>query len=169
MNAQLVVSATGKYTTTCRLCQKPIARSAPIEPQTGKRDLGRERALLEKMLGHLIARHNSEFQRGVEQSKLMEELAKEYKPFLILGAFDCDDPNVSQRLEQIRAAIFISVRRNAVSDGVIEHNVASLGLDPDDAVKVNQAMKGLRDACCEFGQFAPQNGNPAQSPISTPV
>ena len=155
MNAQLVVSATGKYTTTCRLCQKAIARSEPIETSTGERNAGREKALVSKMLGHLMARHNPEFQRGVEQAALMEELAKEYKPFLILGAFDCDDPNVSQRLEGIRAAIFASVRKNVVSDAIIEHNLTTLGLNPEDAVKVNQAMKSLRDACCELGTFAP--------------
>jgi hypothetical protein len=60
------------------------------------------------------------------------------------------------RLENIRASIFAVVRKNSMSDSSIEHIVAGFGLDPEDAKKVNQAMKALRDACCEFGQFAPK-------------
>jgi hypothetical protein len=51
--------------------------------------------------------------------------------------------------------VFQKVRKNTMEDNMIEHVVATFGLDPDDAVKMNQAMKSLRDACCELGTFAP--------------
>ena len=161
MNAQLVTSATGKYATTCRFCMKMIAESSPLDvpvigEKPGERAEQREAALLAKMYKHLVLRHQPEFQQGLSLSKLMTELAKEYKPFLILSAFECQDPSASQRLENIRAIIFGSVRKNTMADNMIDHVVASMGLDPDDALKVNQAMKAIRDACCEFGEYAPR-------------
>jgi hypothetical protein len=60
------------------------------------------------------------------------------------------------RLENIRAAIFAIVRKNSFSDDALQSIIANLGLDPDDARKVHEVMKSVRDACCEFNQFAPR-------------
>jgi hypothetical protein len=148
MNAQLVSSATGKYVTTCRLCRKEIAKAPaldlPVVGQPGKR----MNDLMQVLTKHLGKHHAQEFKEGA--ALLDETLA-----FLVLTAYDHEDPSIGPRFEAIRARLFAKVRKNTMEDNMIEHVVAGFGLDPEDAVKVNQAMKGLRDACCELGTFAP--------------
>jgi hypothetical protein len=145
MNAQLVSSATGKYVTTCRLCRKEIAKAPaldlPIVGHPGKR-LVELVAILTK---HMQKHHVMEYQQA----------AAPIITFLALTACDHEDPSVPKIIEAIRAQIFRQVRKNTMEDNMIEHVIATFGLDPDDAVKVNQAMKSLRDACCELGTFAP--------------
>ena len=149
MNAQLVTSATGKYTTTCRLCRKEVAKApsleVPVVGQPGKRmkDL---QTILTK---HLGTHHLQDFQSG---AALLDDVME----FLVFSAFDHEDPSIDPRVEAIRARIFAKVRKNTMADNMIDHVVASMGLDPSDAVKVNQAMKAIRDACCEFGEYAPK-------------
>lgn len=150
MNAQLLTSATGKYATTCRLCRKRVAEAPalelPIVGNPGKR-LNDFKTVLTK---HLAKHHLEDFQAG---AALLDETLE----FLVLTAYDHQDPSVDPRVEAIRARIFQKVRKNTMADSMIEHIVASIGLDPGDAMKVNGAMKALRDACCEFGQFAPKS------------
>jgi hypothetical protein len=159
MNAQLVTSATGKYASTCRLCGKRSkeapALDLPIVGDPGKRI----NDLMTTLTKHVGKHHQQEFQEG---AALLDETLS----FLVLTAFDHEDPSIGPRIEAIRARIFAKVRKNTMQDAMIEHVVASLGLDPDDACKVNEAMKGLRDACCEFGQFAPAHTPPS---VITPV
>ena len=148
MNAQLVVSATGKYTTTCRLCRKEVAKAPaldlPIVGQPGKRMTD----LMQVLTKHLGKHHAEEFQQG---AALLDETLS----FLVLTAYDHEDPSIDPRVEAIRARIFQKVRKNSMPDAMIEHVVATFGLDPEDADNVNRAMKALRDACCELGTFAP--------------
>ena len=148
MNAQLVTSATGKYVTTCRLCRKEVAKAPaldlPVVGQPGKR----MNDLMQVLTKHLGKHHAHEFKEGA--ALLDDTLA-----FLVLTAYDHEDPSVDPRIEAIRARVFQKVRKNTMEDNMIEHVIATFGLDPDDAVKVNQAMKSLRDACCELGAFAP--------------
>ena len=150
MNAQLVVSATGKYTTTCRLCRKEVAKAPaldlPIVGQPGKRMTD----LMQVLTKHLGKHHAEEFQQG---AALLDETLS----FLVLTAYDHEDPSIDPRVEAIRARIFQKVRKNSMPDARIEHVVATFGLDPEDADNVNRAMKQLRDACCEFGEYAPAN------------
>ena len=159
MSAQVIATATGRYRTTCNLCHKAVAESPALEiPIIG--DPGkRTQELLNVLMKHLTKHHAEPLQKGAA-------LAAEFTPFLILSAFSFEDPSIVPRLENIRAAIFAHVRKNSFTDASLEHIVAGFGLDPDDAVKVNEAMRAVRDACCEFGQFAPQI--PAPSPLVTP-
>jgi hypothetical protein len=148
MNAQLVTSATGKYTTTCRLCRKEVAKApsleVPVVGQPGKRMKDLQTILMK----HLGTHHLQKFQQG---AVLLDDVME----FLVFSAFDHEDPSIAPRFEAIRARIFATVRKNTMQDAMIEHVVAGFGLDPDDADKVNGAMKSLRDACCELGTFAP--------------
>ncbi|HXU76354.1 MAG TPA: hypothetical protein VN794_07290 [Methylomirabilota bacterium] len=98
---------------------------------------------------HLGKHHPQEMQEGAM-------LAKELPAYLILSAFDHEDPSMGPRLEMIRAAIFALVRKNSMSDDNLAYIVSGLGLDKDDEQKVNEAFRAVRDAVCEFGQFAPQ-------------
>jgi hypothetical protein len=148
MNAQLVTSATGKYTTTCRLCHKEIAKAPALDIPIVGHPNKRMTDLMQVLTKHLGKHHAQEFQQGA--ALLDETLA-----FLVLTAYDHEDPSVDPRIEAIRARVFQKVRKNTMEDNMIEHVVATFGLDPDDAAKVNQAMKSLRDACCELGTFAP--------------
>ena len=149
MNAQLVTSATGKYATTCRLCRKRVAEAPaldlPIVGAPGKRS----NDLMKILTKHLAIHHSGEFSEG---GALLDETLS----FLVLTAFDHEDPSIDPRVEAIRARIFAKVRKNTMADNMIDHVVASMGLDPDDAAQVSQAMKAIRDACCEFGEYAPK-------------
>ena len=148
MNAQLVASATGKYTTTCRLCRKEVAKAPALDIPVVGQPTKRMTDLMQILTKHLGKHHAQEFQEGAA-------LLDETLTFLVLSAYDHEDPSIGPRFEAIRARVFQKVRKNTMHDNMIEHVVASLGLDPDDAKLVNDAMKSLRDACCELGTFAP--------------
>lgn len=149
MSAPVLTSSTGRYRTTCKLCRREVAESPALEiPLIGQPGKKTE-DLMRVLVKHLGKHHAKEFNEG---AALLQEMG----PFLILSAFHFEDPTMPPRLENIRAAIFSIVRKNGMTDASIENIVAGFGLDPDDAIKVNGAMKALRDACCEFGQFAPK-------------
>jgi hypothetical protein len=149
MSASILTSPTGRYTTTCKLCRRRVAESPaldiPIVGQPGKK----VQELLTVLVKHLMKHHAEQFAEGVS-------IQAEFTPFLILAAFEHEDPSIAPRLENIRAAIFERVRKNSFRDADLEHIVAGFGLDPTDQDRVNEAMKAVRDACCEFGQFAPK-------------
>jgi len=149
MSASIIASATGKYVTTCKLCAKRVAESPALEIPIIGNPGHKVQQLMSVLLKHLTKHHVKEFQQGAA-------LFAEFQPFLILSAFDYEDPTIPPRLELMRAALFVQVRKNTIQDSAIEHIVAGFGLDPEDAKKVNQAMKEIRDACCEFGNYAPQ-------------
>jgi hypothetical protein len=149
MSAHLVASATGKYKATCKLCRKPVAESPALDiPVIG--DPGKRVKELQVVLMRHLAKHHTE---GFTQGG---ELLDEVLTFLVFTAFQFEDPSIDPRIEAIRARVFAKVRKNTMEDAMIEHVVAGFGLDPDDALKVNGTMKALRDACCEFGPFAPK-------------
>ena len=163
MNANghiLRTSSTGKFLTTCNLCRRPVAESPALEIPIIGHPGKKVEELMRVLLKHLTKHHPAEFQQG-------SALLAEFTPFLILSAFSYEDPSINPRIENIRAAIFATVRKNSITDASIEHIVAGFGLDPDDATKVNEAMRSVRDACCEFGPFAPKVP-PARQPLVTP-
>jgi len=85
--------------------------------------------------------------------------------FLVFAAFHHEDPSVPPRIERIRAEIFAQVRKNTFTDAMLEHLTAGFGLDPQEAADVNQALRAVRNACCEFAEHAPAGVNsPAPSP-----
>ncbi len=137
-----------KFTTACKLCRKNVAESPALNiPVIG--DPGKQvQELLKVLLKHLTLHHTRELAEGAA-------LFNEFQAFRILSAFEFEDPSMSPRLERIRAVIFSMVRKNGFSDGALEHMVAGFGLDPDDAKEVNEAMRIIRDCCCEIGRFAP--------------
>lgn len=147
MNA--IASLTGKYTTTCKLCRQKVAEAPaldiPIVGDPGKRG----KKLMQVLTTHLGTHHPQEFAQG---AALLDETLS----FLVLAAFQHEDPSVDPRIEAIRAQLFARVRKNTLADSMLEHIVAGFGLDPEDAQKVNEAMRSIRDACCEFGEFAPR-------------
>ena len=159
-NGHLATSATGRYLTTCRLCLKRIAETDPLEiPIIGEPGAKAE-ALVAGLVRHLLSKHRQEFQEG-------SALAKEIPAFFILAAFDSQDPSLNERLELIRSGLFAAVRKNTFPDSSLESLTASLGLDPEDAAKVLEGFKAVRDACCEFGQFAPKTPPAVKSLLFT--
>jgi hypothetical protein len=158
---QIIASTTGKYVTTCRLCRTAVAKAPALEIPTVGAPGKRFNDLITVLTKHLVKHHAQEFKEG---AALLDEILY----FLVLTAFEHEDPSVDPKIEAIRAHVFQKVRKNSFADAMLDHIVAGFGLDPDDADKVNQAMRAVRDACCEFGQYAPQNGNPpAPSPLIT--
>jgi hypothetical protein len=138
-----------RYITTCKLCTASIAETNALNvPLEGHPGASVEK-LIKVLVKHLQTHHLQELQQGVM-------LSNEFAPFLILSAFRFEDPSLPRRLEMMRGAIFAHVRKNTMSDDAIAHIVATWGLDPEDAVKVNEGMRALRDVLCEFGEFAPK-------------
>lgn len=138
MNAQLVTSATGRYASTCRLCNK---RGKEKDPLT---DLGHLAKSVKMLTKHLEQDHLPEFQEGAELWGLTLD-------FLVLTAFDHEDPALDARAEWVRARIFAKV---------VDTTMQSLGLDPRDPKNINEAVKAL------LSQFAPTN---QPSAVITPV
>ncbi len=159
-----MTNGTGKYLTTCKFCAKAVAQAPaldiPIVGDPGKRT----KDLMQVMGKHLALKHPEQFQQG---TAFMDEILS----FLIFQAFHCEDPSAGPRVERIRAAIFSQVRKNTVTDSTIEHLTAGFGLDPQQERDVNQALRAVRDACCEFGEHAPAgNTSPDQpSPLIVPA
>lgn len=145
-----------KFFTACKICGKKVAESPalniPIVGEPGKP----VQDLLKVLLKHLTLHHTQELMEGAA-------LFSEFQAFRILSAFEFEDPSMPPRLERIRAVMFQMVRKNGFNDGALEHMVAGFGLDPDDARKVNEAFRVIRDCCCELGQFAP--GIPEESKL----
>jgi hypothetical protein len=145
----LITSATGRYSTTCKLCRKRVAEApaldVPIIGQPGKR----AEDLMVVLMKHLAKHHQQELREGMS-------LFTEFQPFLILSAFEYEDPSITPRLELIRAAIFAVVKKNSMTDAGLLRIVRGLELDVQVEAKVLQAMQAVRDACCEVGAFAPQ-------------
>jgi hypothetical protein len=138
-----------RYVTTCKLCHRQVAEAPNLEiPIIGNPGKKAE-DLMRVLLKHLTKHHQEDFKRGAQ-------LSAELPPFLILSAFEHEDPSIIPRLENIRAAIFAQVRKNSFTDSSLQGVVAAFGLDPDDAAKVLDGMKAVRDACCEFGEYAPK-------------
>lgn len=137
-----------RYTTTCKLCGRRIAEmpalEIPIIGHPGKR----AEELMRILYKHLTKHHAQDFENGAR-------LAQELPPFLILTAFEHEDPTMNPRLENIRAAIFQIVRKNSMTDANLQYIVSGLGLDQQDEGKVLAAMIAVRDACCEMGKYAP--------------
>lgn len=159
---QIIASTSGKYVTHCRLCRAAVAKAPALEIPTVGDPGKRLKDLMTVLMKHLGKHHAQEFQEG---TALLDETLS----FLVLAAFEHEDPSIDPRIEAIRARVFQKVRKNTFQDAMLQNIVASFGLDPDDANKVNQAMRQVRDACCEFGAYAPQNGNPpAPSALITP-
>jgi hypothetical protein len=155
----VIASATGKYLTTCRLCQRRVAESPALDIPIIGRPGKRTQELMTVLLKHLNKHHSHELQAGAA-------LYAEFQPFMILSAFEYEDPTMGPRLENIRAAIFGIVRKNGPSDEELDGLVSALKLDTmGDILKVNSAMRAIRDACCELGQFGPKV--PEQSKIIT--
>lgn len=163
MNAQLVTSATGRYVTTCKLCRRDVAETPALEiPIIG--DPGKKaQELMTILVKHLARYHAKELKEGAD---FANAVGRELPAFMIMHAFKHEDPSVAPRLENIRAPLFAMMRKNSMTDASLEHIVAGFGLDSEDAAKVNQAMKAVRDACCEFGEFAPKT---PQAPRIIPV
>ena len=159
---QIIASTSGKYVTTCRLCRAAVAKAPPLEIPTVGAPGKRLNDLMTVLTKHLGKHHAQEFQEG---AALLDETLS----FLVLAAFEHEDPTVPPRIEAIRARVFQKVRKNYFTDATLQNLVAGLGLNPDDADKVNQTMRQVRDVCCEFGAYAPQNGSPpAPSALITP-
>jgi hypothetical protein len=155
MNA--VTTITGKHTTSCKLCKRAIAEAPaldiPVVGDPGKR----AKDLQQVLLKHLFKHHPEEFSQG---ATMLDEVLS----FLILSAFESGDPSIQPRIEAIRARLFLKVRKYTFADSMLDHIVAGFGLDPKDADNVTQALRAVRDACCEFGEY----GQPAEpSPIVT--
>jgi hypothetical protein len=148
MSAPLIVGKAGRYQTTCRLCDRPIAESDPLDiPLIG--DPGKKAGQITAvMVRHMTKYHLDAFKMGAA-------IAQEISTFPLLAAFNSEDPTFTARAEQTRASIFALVRKNTMTDAHIDHLVTSFGLDPEAARQVTQGMRALRDACCELGQFAP--------------
>jgi hypothetical protein len=159
MSAPLIASSTGKYITTCKLCRRRVAESValniPIVGEPGKRAT----ELTKILMKHLEKHHAEEFQRGAS-------MLAEFPAFLILAAFEYEDASMRPRLEQIRAAIFQVVRKNTMQDAMLVDIVAGFGFDEADAAKVYEAMRAVRDACCELGQFAPEMPPAPKPPVT---
>src|SRR5271165_4969966 len=138
-----------KFVTTCRLCFKQIERRPALNvPIIGRPPAACE-DLVKKCLGHLSKHHPEDLQRGIAVSA-------EFSPWLIMSAFQFEDPTLPARLELIRSQIFAKVRKNTISDDSLTHIVSTWGLDPDDATKVLEGFKALPDSLCEVGQFSPK-------------
>ena len=157
MSGQILASATGRYTTTCKLCRRDVAESPSLDiPVIG--DPGKRAGeLMTVLLKHLLKYHAKELKAGSDFAKAV---GRELPAFMIMHAFIHEDPSVGPRLESTRAPLFAMMRKNSMTDESIEYVVAGFGLDPGDATKVNEAMKSVRDACCEFGEFAPKTPEP---------
>jgi hypothetical protein len=135
-----------EYTTTCRICGKDVARSVSLDiPLIGNPGKRAEK-LLAVLLKHLTNHHPADL-------KLALALHWEFYAFCILNSFAFADPSVMPRLELTRASVFAAVRKNTVTDEMLEQ------LMPDiDALAlpaVLTALKAVRDVCCELGQYAP--------------
>ncbi len=155
MSNILTKPAVTKYKTFCKLCPQSegayqkIAEAPsldiPIVGDPGKR----AKDFLGTLGKHLTKHHAQQFAEGLA-------MFQEFQAYLIFSAFEFEDPTITPKLEMIRAAIFAMVRKNSLSDDSLRHLVAGWGLDPDDAKKVLDGFKAIRDVLCEVGVHAPK-------------
>ncbi len=149
-----------RYNITCKLCHKRVVDTLSLDiPLIGTPNGKRAQEVMRILFEHLIKKHADRLAEG-------KALAEEIGPFLILSAFEHEDPTMLARLELLRASIFSIVRKNSMTDDKLRTIVSTLALDPKDEEKVNATFRALRDALCEIGEFSPDLPGP---PLIRPV
>src|ERR1035437_9101084 len=121
--SQIIASTSGKYVTHCRLCRAAVAKAPPLEIPTVGAPGKRLNDLMTVLTKHLGKHHAQEFQGG---AALLDETLS----FLVLAAFEHEDPSIDPRIEAIRARIFAKVRKNTMTDPMLDYLVSGFGLNP---------------------------------------
>ena len=151
-----------EYITRCRVsgCGKQFVSSPldiPIIGQPNDRVVKFVTALME----HVSKKHPQAMQQ-------IAGAVQEYMGFLVVSMFQCQDPQLAQLQERVRASIAKVSRKLTISDAEIQDKVARLELDPDKEEGLNTLLRDMRDLLCEQGRYAAENGQPAPSPLMTP-
>ena len=151
-----------EYVTRCRVqgCGKQFLSSPmdiPIIGQPNDRVVKFVTALME----HVSKKHPQAMQQ-------IAGAVQEYMGFLIVTMFQCQDPQLSQLQERVRASIAKVSRKLTITNEEIQDRVARLGLDPDEEEGLQTLLRDMRDLLTEQGSYAPPNGQPASSPLVTP-
>ena len=133
------------YKTECLLCHG-VQHNPPLNIEPDKQQQPRAvTEFIEKLLRHIGKRHLPELTQG-------KNLLAQYQVFLILSQFESEDPSVQAVLNGMRADIFQRCRKNIPTDMDLEILLARCETRDD----YYQAMRALRDLCCETGPHAPQ-------------
>jgi hypothetical protein len=148
------------YATECLLCHRKQQNPPLNIPLVGKPGKHVEE-FLKKLLVHVGAKHTKEMELG-------GQLLQQYQAFLLLSQFESEDPSVQQLLEMIRAQVFMRSRRNVPTDADLETLAANCTFETErDYKKAYDAMRAIRDLCCELGAAAPKF--PEEAKVIVPV
>jgi hypothetical protein len=144
------------YAVTCKFCLKKIIDHPALDLLVNdSSDLARE--IMAKEIRHMQKHHPDEYNQG---SAFLDGVMS----FVVMSAFEHQDPSVNPRLELIRAGLFERVKRTRLNDDDLRTIVGELGIDDYYNARVLKALTAVRDALSETGKYAP--GQPAEpSPL----
>jgi len=137
-----------EYSTECQLCHKVRKHKPTSIPLNGT--LGTyETGLLRDFTAHVATKHRKQLETGVV-------LIQQYQTFLLLTQYKSTDPQIERVIESMRADIFRRCRKNVPSDEDLKMVAERCNFpDEETATKAWQAMRAIRDLCCELGAAAP--------------
>jgi hypothetical protein len=151
-----------EYTTRCKMpgCKK-VFITDPFEPPIIGQPNDRFLRLADKLSAHLQDKHPEMVQRGIGA-------IIEYGRLLTFSMFQCEDPNILETLEPVRAAVQKFTRRYGISDAEIQDKVSRLEVDPEDEQGVAMLLSDMRDLLTEQGRYAPESQT-EPAPLVTPA
>lgn len=98
---------------------------------------------------HLSDKHKDEIDR-------MSTAIQDFVGLATLNHFETSDPAVSVRIDKVRAELHKNTRKFFFTDEAIADIVNRIDLEEDQALAVAAAMRALRDAYEELGDWSPE-------------
>jgi hypothetical protein len=135
------------YSVHCKFCGKQIIDHPGLDLMVNdSSSLAQD--ILAKEIRHMQKHHDPEYKQG---AAFMDGVMS----FVVMSAFEHQDPSVNPRLELIRAGLFERVKRTRLNDDDLRTIVNELGIDDYYHDRVLKALTAIRDALSETGKYAP--------------
>ena len=138
----MTAPAPDRHEVRCKHCKKALGDHPPVELPPNAWPAGKaaklHTSIITNQVKHLAQDHPEIWRSG------MDFYQEGLRYFLIASQFEDTDPQLSERIETIRALLLQTCRRPAPTDADLEEAVIRLEINPKDAPKVLQALKNLR-------------------------
>ena len=129
--------------TTCKHCQKRFEIPLSLNvPAIGQQVDAKAMKVVEAFMKHLQKEHPDQIARSMAAGQDMMALS-------VLLNFEHENQSVTRWMEQARSAFFRVNQKRTIPDAMLEDRIARLALNQQDAAKVLDLCRQLRDFLTE--------------------